>query len=175
MSNYAIMRIEKRKLGAVTGICNHHERLKDVYKSNPDIDPKRTHLNYHIRLPSDKYRLLVLKRIEEARAKKRSNSIVLQDCIATATPDWINELSYAKQQEFFNHAYQYFSKTFDEENIISAVVHMDEANPHMHLCFVPITKDNRLSSKDLIGGPKGLVKHKEVMPLPRRSKKKEMK
>ena len=91
MSNYAIMRIEKRKLGAVTGICNHHERLKDVYKSNPDIDPERTHLNYHIRLPSDKYRSLVLKRIEEARAKKRSNSIVLQDCIATATPDWINE------------------------------------------------------------------------------------
>ena len=161
MSNYAIMRIEKRKLGAVTGICNHHERLKDVYKSNPDIDPERTHLNYHIRLPSDKYRSLVLKRIEEARAKKRSNSIVLQDCIATATPDWINELSYAKQQEFFNHAYQYFSKTFGEENIISAVVHMDEANPHMHLCFVPITKDNRLSSKDLIGGPKGLVKHQD--------------
>jgi len=31
----------------------------------------------------------------------------------------------------------------------------------MHLCFVPITKDNRLSSKDLIGGPKGLVKHQD--------------
>ena len=36
MANYAIMRIEKRKLGAVGRICNHHERLKAEYKSNPD-------------------------------------------------------------------------------------------------------------------------------------------
>jgi len=161
MGNYAIMRIEKRKLGAVTGICNHHERLKGEYKSNPDIDPERTHLNYHIIQPKDKYRPLVLQRIAESGARKRSNSIVLQDCVATASPDWINNLDYEKQQEFFNHAYQYFAKTFGEENIISAVVHMDEANPHMHLCFVPITKDNRLSSKDLIGGPKGLSKHQD--------------
>lgn len=34
---------------------------------------------------------------------------------------------------------------------------MDEATPHMHLCFVPITEKGRLSSKDIIGGPKGLV------------------
>ena len=161
MGNYAILRMEKRKLGAVTGICNHHERLKEQYKSNPDIDPERTHLNYHIHQPKDKYRPLVLKRIKEAGTKRRSNSVVLQDCLATASPDWINELPYEKQQEFFNHAYQYFVKTFGEQNILSAVVHMDEANPHMHICFVPITKDNRLSSKDLIGGPQGLVKHQD--------------
>lgn len=161
MGNYAILRMEKRKLGAVTGICNHHERLKEQYKSNPDIDPTRTYLNYHIHQPKEKYRPLVLRRIEESGAKRRSNSVVLQDCLATASPDWINELPYEKQQEFFNHAYQYFVKTFGEQNILSAVVHMDEENPHMHICFVPITKDNRLSSKDLIGGPKGLVKHQD--------------
>lgn len=46
MANYAIMRIEKRKLGAVGRICNHHERLKAEYKSNPDIDPSSTALRY---------------------------------------------------------------------------------------------------------------------------------
>lgn len=161
MGNYAIMRMEKLKLGAVTGICDHHERLKEKYKSNPDIDQTRTHLNYHIHQPKEKYRPLVLQRIAEAGAKRRSNSIVLQDCFATASPDWINALSYEDQQEFFHHAYQYFVKTFGEQNIISAVVHMDEENPHMHICFVPITEDNRLSSKDIIGGPKGLVKHQD--------------
>jgi len=35
---------------------------------------------------------------------------------------------------------------------------MDEATPHMHLCFVPITAKGRLSSKDIIGGPQGLVR-----------------
>ena len=35
---------------------------------------------------------------------------------------------------------------------------MDEKTPQMHFCFVPITKDGRLSSKEIIGGPKGLSK-----------------
>ena len=37
------------------------------------------------------------------------------------------------------------------------VVHMDERNPHMHLCFVPLTRDNRLSAKEVIGGRDKLV------------------
>lgn len=38
MANYAIMRIEKRKLPSVGRINKHHERQKEEYKSNPDID-----------------------------------------------------------------------------------------------------------------------------------------
>lgn len=158
MSNYAIMRIEKRKLGSVTAIGNHHERLKEKYKSNPDIDPERTHLNYHIVEPEGRYRQLVQNRIKESGAKQRKDSIVLQDCLVTATPEWINAKSIEEQEDYFNHAYRFFAEKFGEKNIISAVIHRDEANPHMHLCFVPITEDNRLSSKSLIGGPKGLEK-----------------
>ena len=40
MANYAIMRIEKRKLPSVGRICKHHERLKAEYKSK-DIEAKR--------------------------------------------------------------------------------------------------------------------------------------
>ena len=28
---------------------------------------------------------------------------------------------------------------------------MDERTPHMHLCFAPLTKDNRLSAKEILG------------------------
>ena len=42
MANYAIMRIEKRKLAAVSRIDRHNERLKNDYKSNLDIDKSRT-------------------------------------------------------------------------------------------------------------------------------------
>ena len=71
MANYAIMRIEKRKLGSVGRIGNHHERLKAEYKSNPDIDPSRTHQNYHIVEPPSKYRKAVLDRIEAVGVKRR--------------------------------------------------------------------------------------------------------
>lgn len=158
MANYAIMRIEKRKLGSVGRIGKHNERLKTEYKSNPDIDLERTHLNYHLIEPTDNYRNMVLKRIQDSGAKMRKDSVVLQDCFIGATPEWIRNKPSEIQREYFERALSFFEEKFGKENIISAVVHMDEATPHMHLCFVPITKDNRLSSKELIGGPQGLSK-----------------
>lgn len=41
-----------------------------------------------------------------------------------------------------------FAERYGEENIISAVVHMDETNPHMHLNLIPVL-DGRLCSKQL--------------------------
>lgn len=156
MNSYAILRMEKRKIGDVGRICNHHERLKETYKSNPDIDTTRTHLNYHIVQPEKRYRNLVLERIEEVGAKRRKDSIVLQDCLITASPEWIKSKSDGEQRAYFNRAYEFMEKKIGKENMISAVIHLDETTPHMHLCFVPITKDNHLSSKEIIGGPKGL-------------------
>ena len=37
------------------------------------------------------------------------------------------------------------------ETFVSAVVHLDEKTPHMHVTFVPLTEDNRLSAKEIIG------------------------
>lgn len=161
MGKFAIMRMNKIKMGGVGRIEGHHERKKEKYKSNPDINLSRTELNYHLCQPEEPYRRAVIRRIEESGAKRRENSVVMQDCIVTASPEWINELNHQMQMEYFETAYEYFTETFGEENMISAVVHMDEKTPHMHICFVPITKDNRLSSKELIGGPSGLRKHQD--------------
>ena len=49
------------------------------------------------------------------------------------------------------HAYEFMKDRVGEENIFAAVVHMDEATPHMHLCFVPLTRDKRLSAKEILG------------------------
>ena len=158
MANYAIMRIEKRKLASVGRIGKHNERLKSEYKSNPDIDPAKKDLNYHLIEPRTSYRNAVLKRIEEVGARRRKDSVVMQDCFIGATPEWIIPKPPEEQEQYFRHALAFFEEKIGKENIVSAVVHMDEKTPHMHLCFVPITKDGRLSSKEIIGGPKGLIK-----------------
>ena len=41
---------------------------------------------------------------------------------------------------------------------MSAVVHMDEKTPHLHLTFVPLTQDNRLCAKEIIGNRANLTK-----------------
>ena len=158
MAKYAIMRMEKRKLAAVGRICKHNERLKEEYKSNPDIDPAKRELNYHIIRPNTTYRNAVLQRKEEAGARRRKDSVVLQDCFIGATPDWIKAKTAKEQEAYFRYAAEFFVKKIGKENIVSAVVHMDETTPHMHLCFVPITANGRLSSKDIVGGPTGLSK-----------------
>ena len=155
---YAIMRIEKCKMGAVSRIEKHHERKKDVYKSNPDIDVSRSDLNFHIKEPPDNYRKFIKKRIEEVGCRTRKDSVVMQDSICTASPEFFKGKTSRQKEDFFRMAYRFYVKTFGEDNIISAVVHLDERTPHMHVCFVPITKDGKLSSKTVIGGPAGLVK-----------------
>lgn len=155
---YAIMRLSKCKIGAVSRIEKHHERKKDVYKSNPDIDTSRSDLNFHIKEPPESYRKLIRKRIEEVGCRTRKDSVVMQDSICTASPEFFEGKTSRETEDFFRMAYRFYVKTFGAENILSAVVHLDERTPHMHVCFVPITKDGKLSSKTVIGGPAGLVK-----------------
>lgn len=42
---YAILRFAKHKGGASKALSAHHERTKDSYASNPDIDLSRTAQN----------------------------------------------------------------------------------------------------------------------------------
>ena len=53
---------------------------------------------------------------------------------------------------------KFLEKQQDSKTFISAVVHMDEKTPHLHLCFVPLTADGRLSAKGIVGNRKNLVK-----------------
>ena len=157
MGIHAIIRIEKCKLGDVGRIDKHHERKKEEYKSNPDIDRSRSSLNYHLVAPTKSYRKMVLERIEAAGARRRKDSAVMQDGLITASPDWLKGKTEQEQREFFDYAFQFVRKRYRDENILSAVVHLDEATPHLHFVFVPITEDGRLCSKEIMGGPKGMA------------------
>ena len=65
--------------------------------------------------------------------------------------------SYAQIKEYFEHALKFILKHVPQERILSAVIHVDEKTPHMHLSFVPITEDGRLSAKDIVGNRKKLT------------------
>lgn len=159
---YAILRFEKRKGGPASALEKHHERKKEQYASNPDIDLGRSHLNYHLVEPQQKYYAEIQSRIEKAqrenpKCKVRKDSIKFIDTIVTATPEFMAELSPEQVRRYFRRALEFLEREVGKENIFSAVVHMDERNPHMHLCFVPLTKDNRLSAKEVMGNRNKLI------------------
>lgn len=163
---YAILRFEKRKGGPASAIEKHHERKKEYYGSNPDIDRERTELNYHLIQPCLQYYGEIQTRIEKAQRKNpqckvRKDSVKFIDTIVTATPEYLAKLPPEEVRRYFEHALDLLKAEVGEENIFSAVVHMDERNPHMHLCFVPLTRDKRLSAKEVMGGLDKLVEWKD--------------
>lgn len=148
---YAILRFQKCKSGGVTARYAHNERKKEAYKSNPDIDMTRKPHNYHISPPKQTYRREVQRMIKSAACRVRKDSTVMVETLITASPEFMAALKPDGQRAFFEHAYDFVVGKIGRQNIISAVVHMDERTPHMHLTFCPITPDGRLSAKTILG------------------------
>lgn len=156
-AQYAILRFAKYKGPEISGIEAHNERTKEKYASNPDIDPSRTHLNFHLIKPERKYRAESERQIAEAGCRTRSDSVRVVEALITATPEFFKGKKRSDLKEFFNEALEFIKQNQTPETIISAVVHLDEKSPHMHLCFVPLTEDKRLSAKEIVGNKKKLT------------------
>ena len=77
--------------------------------------------------------------------------------ILSNRPEFFKGQKRAEIRAFFEEALHFLEQHQSKETIISAVVHMDEKTPHMHLCFVPLTEDGRLSAKDIMGNKKKLT------------------
>ena len=101
---YAIMRFEKRKSGAIGGLNNHHERKKQKYESNPDIDMSRSAQNYHIIRPQTKYRDEIARRIHDAGCKVRKDSVLFIDTLITASPEFFDKRSPEDSRAYFKRA-----------------------------------------------------------------------
>ena len=154
---YAILRFAKHKGGASKALSAHHERTKDSYASNPDIDLSRTAQNFHLVTPRWSYEQEIKHRIQTTGCRVRKDSVKFVDTLVTVSPEFA-KAHEAEMPEYFRRAFDFLKERVGEENIISAVVHMDEKTPHMHLCFVPLTRDKRLSAKEILGNKKSMIR-----------------
>ena len=151
MAQHAILRFTKHKAGPAGALEAHHERKKDQYASNPDIDTEKSKYNFHIIQPDKKYRQEINDRIKAAGCRTRRDSTMFIDALITASPEYFEGRSRKEIEAYFTEAVAFMEKKIGRGNIFSAVVHMDEKTPHLHLCFTPITEDGRLSAKEILG------------------------
>ena len=156
-AQHAILRFAKYKGPEIGHIESHNERTKEKYASNPDVDTSRSHLNFHLATPERKYRAEAEKQIAEAGCRTRSDSVRVVEALVTASPEFFKGKKKAEVKAYFTEALDFLQKHQSKDTIISAVVHMDEKTPHMHLCFVPLTEDKRLSAKEIVGNKKKLT------------------
>lgn len=156
-AQYAIMRFAKYKGPEIGNIEAHNERTKEKYASNPDVDTSRSKYNFHLVKPPGKYRAESERQIAAAGCRTRKDSIRMIETLFTASPEFFKGKKRAEIRVFFEEALHFLEQHQSKETIISAVVHMDEKTPHMHLSFVPLTEDGRLSAKEIVGNKKKLT------------------
>ena len=143
--------MEKYKRGDIVGIERENERDEN-YKStrNPQIDKSKTHLNYHIVPYEKKYLSFIDERIKELAPKRKikDDAVLITSFILGSDKEFFDGISPEAQKQFFDDCTEFFAERYGKENVVSAVVHLDESTPHLHFNLMPVT-DGRLCAKEL--------------------------
>ena len=150
--SYAIVRNEKLTRAEINGKCTHNDR-KAKNHSNKDIDPSRTHLNYYLKKNDLTYTKEFDKYLKETKiqAHLRNNSIVMCQMIFTSDQAFFDRIGEQETKRYFDECYKFICnyKNLGEQNVIAAVVHLDEGAPHLHLMFVPVVHTKDKEGKDI--------------------------
>lgn len=134
---------QKNQMSDVKGKEMEQERKGKI--SNEDIDLEKTKYNYDLVEDERPLYQRVKSRVEELKesgSRVQKNSVVMYSNILTVPEEQAKIWGEEKTDEYFKACYDFFSKEFGVENVVSAKVHKDETTPHMHLHFVPVNKEN---------------------------------
>ena len=147
MANYAIMRCKKLTgMGSVASALQHCYRERET----PNADAERTPENYcSVSQSADEAMGKLRELLPE---KRRKDAVLAVEYVMTASPEWWKEATPRQQAEFFARSEQWLENKYGKDRVVAAVVHRDEATPHLSAFVVPLTQDGRLSAKEFIGG-----------------------
>ena len=145
---YAVLHLEKAK-GADGAMSTHIERT--VHPKN--ADRTRTHLNRElVRFPEGvKNRTqAIAHRIETAgiRRKVGTNQVKAIRVLLTGSNKDMKQMEAdGRLDGWCNDNLKWLWETYGEQNLVSAVLHMDEKTPHIHATIVPIVTGERRKAK----------------------------
>lgn len=130
--------LSKHTRNGTANLFAHYDRtLKN--NSNRQIDSSRTYLNYN--LAPDKTSSpteLLTRRLDSVKVLKRKDVNVLCSWVVTLPKDFDGD-----ERKFFQATYDFLEKKYGSKNVISAWVHRDEKQPHLHFAFVPVVLDRK--------------------------------
>lgn len=149
---FIICNMRKFKSADIKGLQIHNQREKESH-TNPDIDQNRAHLNYDL-LHDQRvdYKALINEHIEknvETKRAIRKDAVRCCSFMISASPEFFEKLSPEREKEFFKSNLAFLQERYGKENVMYASVHKDETTPHMHVGLVPITKEKKLSAKQI--------------------------
>ena len=183
--NYAIFRTEAiYKLSDLSQIGSHNKRDKKSYNSNPDINIELSKNNIEIVPLTDKYvkgfynivkdykkehdDRMKTEREERKRSFNdmldKSRNVVADELLFTASHDFFKDMSRYEIKRWGDTCMEFVYEDigYKREQVLHAVMHMDEKTPHLHCVVVPLVKkfDKRTNSERFTISKKQYVKDK---------------
>ena len=146
---FTVLHIQKPK-GNDARTTAHIERT--IQPTN--ADPERTYLNRElIDLPDEveNRTQAIQHRIEHAGITRKisHNQIrALQVMLSGTHEDMQRIQAEGKLDDWCRDNIEWLQDTFGKENVVSAVLHMDEKTPHIHATVVPIVSGERRKAKE---------------------------
>lgn len=152
--------VQKFSSGSAARILGHCDRelsedgqyLK--YRTGSEIDMSKTVKNFSL-LAKDGLTSAerLSKRLSEVYVHKRKDVNVMCDWVVTLPKELSDDDKLLRK--FFSETVSFLMQRYGEENAISINVHMDESQPHLHFCFVPVVYDAKkerykVSAKELL-------------------------
>ena len=93
----------------------------------------------------------IQRRIDDLQLIKavRKDTVHMCGLIVTSDSAFFKSLSPEEARRFFEESKAFLADFVGAENVISAMVHMDEKTPHMHFLHVPVTREGRLNANKM--------------------------
>ena len=146
--SYTVLHLEKAK-GNDSAMSAHIERT--IHPKNADAS--RSHLNKELIVypESIKNRTSAIQyRLDNAHLKRKigTNQVRAIRVLLSGTHEVMKTIEENKQlNNWCNDNLNWIKETFGEENLVSAVLHMDEKTPHIHATVIPIVSGERRKAK----------------------------
>ena len=141
---YAVLHLEKAK-GTDSRMSAHIERT--VHPKN--ADRTRTHLNRELVQFPEGVRnrtQAIAHRVETAgiRRKVGTNQVRAIRVLLTGSNRDMKQIEAdGRLDDWCKDSLQWLRETYGEQNLVSAVLHMDEKTPHIHATVIPIVTGER--------------------------------
>ena len=152
---YQVLRIEKFSKGDLGKIGAETERTTKHHR-NEDIDSERTPLNYYFKKSEGGLHAQWKQTMQGLNAtfKETKKAVAFEGVIITSDKAFFEEHGYVpgeplplELQKFFADSYAFLKRQIGyhggDQNILSAVVHLDETTPHLQLYYIPVVDEGR--------------------------------
>lgn len=145
---YTVLQIAKSK-AATFQLTQHIERI--IIPKN--CDPSRTHLNRELITFPDGVKNrdeAIAHRINNAGIKRKISDKqvrAIRILLTGSNEDMKRIEAEGRLGDWCDDNLEWLRKTYGKENIVSAVLHLDETTPHIHATLVPIVITERRKKK----------------------------